>query len=394
MVSTFPPHPAGASDYFNRLSKELNQRAEIVALADITKSTNLRDPSYRILRVWRPNSIKYPFKILSLVLSFRPDIAHINHEYMLYGKPLFSFLFPLMPFLIRLTQIKVVITMHSVVPRDVMDDRFFHQYGGGKGLSFLKKVAFIFVTKAIATSASKIIVHSQYSQKILVNDYRVNGDKIAVFPHGMDKARMYGQLKAKKFLALKNKKIVLFFGFVSRKKGLKHLISAMPLVLREHKDACLVIAGGPYPSLFNDYKECVDEVKSLINDLNLQETVTLTESYIPNDFAPIYFDAADVVVLPHTEVFGASGVLTMAAIHAKPVVVTDHPIFEYYVKNGINGLIVRRGDSKELAEGILKILSDESMKLKLGKNLSKHANASSWNKIADMHLELYYSLIR
>jgi len=396
MVSTFPPHPGGTSNYFDKLSRKLSKHVHLIALADIkpTKSSDAKEPCYKIKRVWRPNSITYPLEIVFHAFEMKPNTVHINHEYMLYGNPFFSLLFPLVPFLIRLARIKVVITMHSVVSKEALDNKFFGQYGGGKHFSMVKKIAFTLVTKIIVAFASKVIVHSHFSRKVLNDDYGANANKIVVFPHGVEEVSTYEHLKAKELLALKNEKVILFFGFVSRKKGLKHLVSAMPSILRECKDACLVVAGGPYPSLLNDYKVCVDEVKRLINDLHLNNNVILTNSYIPDDLVHVYFGAADVVVLPHVQAFGASGILSLAAAHAKPVVVTDHPIFKYYVKNGVNGLVVHKGSSKELADGIIGILSDEKLRSKLGKCLREYASAASWDKLAKSHLELYSSLTR
>lgn len=396
MVSTFPPHPGGLSSYFDNLSSCLSRHVYLVALADIPSVTSneIKEPCYKIKRVWRPNSITYPFKIFFHTLKMKPDTVHINHEYMAYGNPFFSLLFPLMPFLMRLARIKVVITMHSVVSKGTLDDSFFGQYGGGEYFTMAKKIAFIHVTRIIVAFASRVIVHSLFSRKILTEDYGVNASKIMVFPHGVEKVSRHEHLKAKELLGLKDKKVILFFGFISRKKGLKHLVSAMPLILRARKNACLVVAGGPYPSLLNDYKVCVNEVKRLVNDLHLDGNIILTDSYVPEDLVPVYFGGADVVVLPHVQVFGASGILSLAAAHGKPVVVTDDPTFRYYVKNGVNGLVVRRGSSKELAEGIVRILSDEKLKSKLGECLSEYANAATWDKLAKSHLELYLSLTR
>lgn len=397
MISTFPPHPAGASNYFDKLSCALSKMADVVALADIDSGQPAtgKEPCYKIIKMWRPNSVTSLFRLFSGVLAIRPDVAHINHEYMLYGKPLVGSLFPLLPLFIRLAGIKVAITMHSVVPRSIIGRRFFLQYGGGKRLSIVKEILFIFVTKAIVACASQVIVHSQFSKQILVDDYMVSGNKIAVVQHGVpENVIRYDKREAKERLGLEGKKIILFFGFISRKKGLAYLVSAMPLIRRQHKNAYLIIAGGPYPSLVEDYLTYIKELEQLIEDLNLHQSVVLTKNYVPDDFLPLYFGAADVVVLPHVEVFGASGVLSLTMACAKPVVVTDHSIFTYYVKNGVSGLVVPRGDAKQLAEAIIKILSDKSLGLKLGRTLYKQANLVSWDRIAARHLELYSSLMR
>ena len=396
MVSTFPPDPAGVSNYFDKLSRELGKHTYLIALANVTpaKSGDSKGSCYEINRVWRPNSIVYPLQIVFHVFKAKPNVVHMNHEYMLYGKPFFSFLFLLLPALIRLARIKVVITMHSVVPKRALNSKFFGHYRGGKHFLIAKKVAFIFVTKILVAFASKVVVHALSSQKVLSRDYRVNVNKVVVFPHGVEEVGTYDHKRAKELLALKGKKVILFFGFISRKKGLKHLVSAMPLILRKCKDACLVVAGGPSPSLLDDYNVCIGEVKRLINDLRLNNNTILTGRYIPDDYVPTYFGAADVVVLSHVQVFGASGILSLAAAHAKPVVVTDHPIFKYYVKNGINGLIVHKGSSKELADGIVRILSDKKLGSKLGKSLNKYANVAEWDELAKSHLRLYISLMR
>lgn len=125
--------------------------------------------------------------------------------------------------------------------------------------------------------------------------------------------------EARKHLGLpENDKIILFFGFIRKYKGLDLLLEAMHLLQQDHAAATtglkLLIAG----EFYEDEKQYLQ----LIEKWNLKERVILRNSFIPDNDVRYYLGAADAVVQPYRHAT-QSGVTPLAYHFEKPMIVTD-----------------------------------------------------------------------
>lgn len=119
---------------------------------------------------------------------------------------------------------------------------------------------------------------------------------------------------ARKYLGLpQDKKILLFFGFIREYKGLDILIKSLPLVLKNHPDVHLVIAG----ECFWDYQK----YQQIILENNLTSYVTSHIGYIPNEEVRYWFWACDLLVMPYRHIIN-SGVENIGKIYAKQSLLT------------------------------------------------------------------------
>lgn len=119
------------------------------------------------------------------------------------------------------------------------------------------------------------------------------------------------QEEAREQLGLRGR-IVLYFGYVRRYKGLTVLLDAIPFVL-QHIDCTLLVAGEFYDNKIK-YQE-------QIQALSLGKQVKIVDEYIPNEAVHYYFTAADVVVLPYISA-AQSGIVSLAYSYCKPVIAT------------------------------------------------------------------------
>ena len=149
--------------------------------------------------------------------------------------------------------------------------------------------------------------------------------------------------EARRLLGLAEERIVLFFGYVRRYKGLQVLLSALQEV-RKSLPVHLLVVGEFY----------VDqaEYQKQIEDLGLQSSVTVVADYVPNDRVAAYFSAADVVILPYLSAT-QSGITQIAYNFDKPVIASDVGGLAEVVKHGVTGTIVPPNQPGLLAEAIL-----------------------------------------
>ncbi|HEY6951659.1 MAG TPA: glycosyltransferase, partial [Bacteroidota bacterium] len=139
------------------------------------------------------------------------------------------------------------------------------------------------------------------------------------------------QLQAKEKLGLAGKNVILFFGYVRRYKGLMNLIEAFPIIRQNVENAHLLIVGEYYDDP-KGYREAIER-------LGLQANVTEIAEYVANEDVHLYFEAANVAVLPYNEAT-QSGILSIAYGFLKPVVVTNVGGLAELVEEGKTGYVV------------------------------------------------------
>lgn len=137
--------------------------------------------------------------------------------------------------------------------------------------------------------------------------------------------------QARKNLAIENdQKIILFFGFIRKYKGLDILLDAMAILKPAMPDLKLLIAGEYYddPKIYEQQ----------IQRLNLQHSLILRTGFIPDSEIKNYLCAADVVVQPYRNAT-QSGVTPLAYHFEIPMIVTDVGALADMVPDGKAGLV-------------------------------------------------------
>ena len=103
----------------------------------------------------------------------------------------------------------------------------------------------------------------------------------------------------------------------------------------------------------------------------------------------MYFSAADIVVLPYVEQFGASGVMARAMAEGKPVVASRLNSFLEIIRDGVNGLLVDPASPGQLSDAIIRLLDSSALRDSLGSSLKNSARDLWWPEVAKMHVEVY-----
>ena len=178
---------------------------------------------------------------------------------------------------------------------------------------------------------------------------------------------------------LGDEKILLYVGHLdreSRHKGVQYLIRAMRIV-RESLDAKLVVAGrGNY----------IDRYRRLAADEGVPEDIIFA-GFIPEDEMPLYFNSADLLVLPscdRAEGFGM--VLIEAQACGTPVIATDVGGIPFAVDDGVTGLIVPPGDVSGLAGAIVRVLDDPDLYRAMAENGPRRVrDLFTWEKSARVY---------
>src|SRR5436190_11575393 len=177
--------------------------------------------------------------------------------------------------------------------------------------------------------------------------------------------------EARKQLRLpENDKLVLFFGFIRKYKGLDLLFEAMSHL--KDSGIKLLVAG----EFYEDEKSYLEQIKKL----GIDDQLLLRTDFIPDGEVKYYLCAADAVIQPYRAAT-QSGVTPLAYHFEKPMIVTNVGGLPALVPDGKAGLVVLP-EPTAIAEGILKFYQ-------LGENyfiphLRTEKLKYSWKNLANM----------
>ncbi|MEM2241036.1 MAG: glycosyltransferase family 4 protein [Nitrososphaeria archaeon] len=177
---------------------------------------------------------------------------------------------------------------------------------------------------------------------------------------------------------------ILFIGRLSRIKGVYDLLKAFTIVKRFHDSCQLTIIGdGP---LKNDIIHLVQKHDQL------RKSVIFVGYILSRSLIYKHFYNSTVLVLPsYSE--GMPTVILEAMAVGVPVIVTDVGDISDVIVHGENGLLVKPGDVKELAENILAVIWDKNLRRKLMINGLETAQKYDWSIISKKIDSIYRSLI-
>lgn len=172
------------------------------------------------------------------------------------------------------------------------------------------------------------------------------------------------------------KKVMLFFGFIRKYKGLDLLLESIRFLPDEY---LLIIAGEIYGSF--------EEYGSLIKNYNLENKVKLFVRYINDSEVPLFFSASDVCVLPYKSAT-QSGIVGISYHFGLPVIATDTGGLREMIEPFNTGIIVREPVPNLISSAISDYFNLE-MSAKFRSNIEKYKQKANWETFANEILDLY-----
>ena len=269
----------------------------------------------------------------------------------------------------------------------VLADEYMQSFQGGSP-TFLAKLANLIMwhlstlEAESAKNATLIVTVSKYSAKKIVQFYGVDKAKIRVVTNGVDTQKFApanGSEAIKQQIGISNKQCVLFVGRLIHRKGLPFLIEAAKQIVKERSDTAFVVVGnGPLKNHLIAHLEKLNLSSSFVFLGDVNETV----------LAALY-NCADVFAFPSIQE-GLGIALLEAQATAKPVVAFDVGGVREAISEKETGVLVKP-DSRELANALLRLLSDKSLREQMGRKGRAFVSTNfSWNICAQRMLQVYH----
>lgn len=283
------------------------------------------------------------------IRQHNPDLVIFN-----YWMPFFAPCYAMVAFLAKLVcSTKILYVCHNIVP---------HEPSAIDGV--LTRLAFALVDYFLVMSDSvkDELMHFHASadfKRVFHPVYELFGKPIP-------------KQVAKSKLGLSDEKLVLFFGYIRKYKGLVVLLDAMVTVLKEVPARLLVVG-----EFYDDKSKYVRQIQ----ELKIDEHVTLVDEYVPTENVKLYFSAADVVALPYISAT-QSGIVQICYNFNKPVIATNVGGLPQVVRNGETGFVVPAGDADAFAVALVRFYR-ENREQEFSKNVAIVKKNFSWDRIAE-----------
>ena len=244
-----------------------------------------------------------------------------------------------------------------------------------------------FSARLALKKCKRILTVSEYSKQDIANTYKIDPNRVIVVPNAVETQVFNAQIKSKtqKLNEIKvslniSDPYIMTLGRVEKKKNSLGLVEAFKLVkknqnFQKHK---LLLVGSPGSGF--------EEVKDKIQELKLEKEVIIT-GWLENQKIPILLAGAEIFVMPSLfEGFGVPVIEAMAV--GTPVVCSNLTSFPEVVAEA--AILVNPNDPKNIAEGILNILNNQTLADQLIQKGYQRAKEFTWPKSAELLSKLIY----
>ena len=237
-----------------------------------------------------------------------------------------------------------------------------------------------FLTRTVLKKGKAYITHSAMDAEDLKSIVAAPNYETTVLPvHNSFKMKNLTKSQARLAADVpEDKKILLFFGFVREYKGLRHIINAMPEIVKYDSNIRLMIVG----EFRSDKENYLEQIKKL----NVGNNIDSVDGYIPDSGIEKYFAASDLIVLPY-ESATQSGIVQIAYGFEKPVIATNVGGLPEVIADGKTGYIVEPKNPKALAEAVIRFF-DENKSEEFTENVRKEAYRYSWDRMNEAVVRL------
>lgn len=347
---------SGIGRYIRNLVKELqiiDQENEyfILHLKRDYDTTVYRNNFQKVLADFHWYGVNEQIKMPKLLEGLKPDLVHFPH----FNVPL-------------LYNGKFVVTIHDLIHQHFQMKRsttlnpLFYQ---------IKQLGYKKIFKSAAEKSEKILVPSNYVKDLLVNEWRMDQDKVSVTYEAVDDEiiAIAKKVSQKKF----DSPYIFYVGNAHPHKNVESLIKVFLTIKKNCPNLKLVLAGHDHYFWQRIKKEFRHEDIKYIGYISDEELVS-------------FYKNAKVFVMPSLEEGFGIPILEAFAC-ACPVVASDAGSLPEI--GGDSCLFFNPKDLDDMAKKITQLLDNKKLQEKLVEKGLKRYKEFSWRKLAKETLEVY-----
>jgi D-inositol-3-phosphate glycosyltransferase len=243
--------------------------------------------------------------------------------------------------------------------------------------------------KRLAHMSNRILAATEGERDLLMRCYGVPQQKIGIVPCGVNLERFQPVARdlARRELRLQDARfVVLYVGRFAPVKGLERLIAAAAH-LRSQRDLTFVIIGGD-----GRKSHASAELNRLVRRASIEGIVSF-QGRVEHDLLPLYYSAADVLVVPsYYESFGLVALESLAC--GTPVIATRVGVMDTLIREGETGLLVDTPSPRSLASAIERFIVASSNRDMSCEKIRASVLSYGWPNIASAVIQEYMTALQ
>ena len=385
IVTAYPPSKVTLNEYAFHLVKSFRQSekvTELILLTDKTpgkKDVNFTEDGCKITvkECWEFNSYSTVFNVAKAIQNTKPDAVLFNLQFMKFGdKKIAAALGLTLPLICKIKHVPTIVLLHNILEQTDLEN------AGFASNKFLKK-AYTFIgtclTKLILKADLVAVTMGKYATNL---EEKYQATNVKMIPHGTF------EIPKKPSHRLQNGTLkVMTFGKFGTYKKVESLIEAVEKV-RESTglDLEIIIAGTDNPNVIGYLANVKEKYKHI-------SQITFT-GYVEENQVESLFNQSAVVVFPYTSTSGSSGVLHQAGSYGKAVIMPNLGDLATLVEDeGYRGEFFEPGSVDSLAAAIETVVTNDAYRVALGNANYKAATAFPMERITNLYLDEFQSMI-
>ncbi len=231
----------------------------------------------------------------------------------------------------------------------------------------------------------KVVCNSHSVADVRMLREKTKASKIEIIPNGIDTMRFdptrYQEITRSKLGINHEGFLIACVGNFRPEKDHRNLIEAVAKISNKISGVKILLVG---------QDPMREEIERLVSEKQLEDFFCFTG---PRQDIPELLMVCDAFVLPSRNE-GMPRALMEAMLMGLPVITTDAGGTPEVIENNISGLMVPKQNPDALAEGLLKIVCDSSLRMHLGRAARKRIlEHFSLDVIVNRYIEFYNSLM-
>ncbi len=373
VLSSYPPRECGIATYTQDLIRELNNKFsnsftfKICAME--TDGVNFNYPDDVKYRLNTSHTASYQKLAKMINRDNEIEIVLIQHEFGFFNHQEQAFL----QFIYELTK-PIAIVFHTVLPQP---DEWLK----------LK-------IKNIASLCQSIVVMTNTSYEILINDYGISKRKLTIIAHGTHLIKNDLSKKSlKEKYGLSNRRVLSTFGLLSSGKSIETSLHALPEIIKNNPDVVFLIIGKTHPEVVkNDGEKYREGLEQLVKENNLQNNVVFINQYLNLSDLLEYLQMTDIYLFTSNDPNQAvSGTFVYAMSCGCPIISTPIPHAKEVLTDGI-GMFFDFQNAEQLAKNALHLLENEELRANTTTNVLQKITSTAWENTAIAHVNLFHNM--
>lgn len=301
------------------------------------------------------------------------DVVNLQHEFGLYGTWSDGvFTDNLRPFLEEL-RLPLMTTLHSLPPEPSASMRE--------------------AIRTVAERSDAVVVMAHLAARSLAETYGVARPPV-VIPHGMPEIHPRGRRRLKKQLGIEHRAVITTFGLVDPRKGLEHVIAAMPAIVAQHPTAMYLIVGQTHPELLRTAGEAYrNELVKLVERLDMAGHVAFVNEYLTQRQIVDHLLASDVYVTPYLDPNQITSGTLAYALGAGKAIVSTRYLHAVEALADDRGVLVDFASPEQIADAVGGILGDPIRKQRLETRAYAYGREAAWPRVGRRVVDLMRHLL-